>query len=159
MSECTINWTLKQMDYSSRRPLCQLRMGNWGYKIGKTCLFCVSISAATFKWHRGRIWHKRHGSLNSLCFVSAVQASGGGVMVWGYFLAALRCIWALFNMLCLKIVADHVHPFMTIPSSDGYGNTLFEGVCIRLTWHCHKHDITPVMNMKESIWMFMTVVI
>jgi len=28
------------------------------------------------------------------------------------------------------------------------GNTLFEGVCIRLTRHCHKHDITPVMNMS-----------
>jgi len=38
-------------------------------------------------------------------------------------------------------------------------NTLFEGVCIRLTWHCHKHDTTPVMNMKESLWMFMTVVV
>jgi len=31
------------------------------------------------------------------------------------------------------------------------GNTLFEGVCIRMTLHCHKHDITPVMNMKESL--------
>jgi len=39
------------------------------------------------------------------------------------------------------------------------GNTLFEGVCIRLSWHCHKHDIPPVMNMKESLRMFMTVVI
>jgi len=37
-----------------------------------------------------------------------------------------------------------------------FGNTLFEGVCIRLTSR-HKHDITPVMNM--SLWMFMTFVI
>jgi len=28
------------------------------------------------------------------------------------------------------------------------GNTLFEGVCIRLTWHIHNHDMTHVMNMK-----------
>ncbi len=40
-----------------------------------------------------------------------------------------------------------------------YGNTLLEGVCIRLTWHLHNHDMTHVMNMKEVLCMFMTTVI
>jgi len=32
-----------------------------------------------------------------------------------------------------------------------FGNTLIEGVCIRLTWHLHNHDLTYVMNMKEVL--------
>ncbi len=40
-----------------------------------------------------------------------------------------------------------------------FGNTLLEGVCIRLTWHLHNHDMTHVMNMKEILCMFMTTVI
>jgi len=30
-----------------------------------------------------------------------------------------------------------------------HGNTLLEGVCIRLTWRLQNHDMTYVMNMKE----------
>ncbi len=40
-----------------------------------------------------------------------------------------------------------------------FGNTLLEGVCIRLTWHLHNHDMTHVMNMNEVLCMFMTTVI
>jgi len=40
-----------------------------------------------------------------------------------------------------------------------FGNTLLEGVCIRLTRHLHNHDMTYVMNMKEVLCMFMTTVI
>jgi len=36
------------------------------------------------------------------------------------------------------------------------GNTLLEGVCIRLTWHLHNHDMTYDMNMKEVLFMFVT---
>ena len=36
-------------------------------------------------------------------------------------------------------------------SSGLLGNTLFEGVCIRLSLHCHNNVMTPVINMKESI--------
>jgi len=37
------------------------------------------------------------------------------------------------------------------------GNTLLEGVCLRLTSHLHDHDdMTHVMNMKEVVCMFMT---
>jgi len=35
------------------------------------------------------------------------------------------------------------------------GNTLLEGVCLRLTWHLH-HDMTYVLNMKEVLCMFVT---
>jgi len=31
---------------------------------------------------------------------------------------------------------------MLINSSLNTGNTLLEGVCIRLTWHLHNHDMT-----------------
>ncbi len=40
-----------------------------------------------------------------------------------------------------------------------FGNTLLEGVCIRLTWPLYNHDMTQVMNMKEVLCMFMTTVI
>jgi len=39
------------------------------------------------------------------------------------------------------------------------GNTLLEGVCIRLTWHLHNRDMTYVLNMKEGLCMFMATVI
>ncbi len=52
------------------------------------------------------------------CFVSTVQAAGGGVMVWGIFswhnLGPLVPIEHRLNTTAyLSIVADHVHPFMT----------------------------------------------
>ncbi len=37
---------------------------------------------------RVRIWSKEHESMDP-CLVSTVQAGGGGVMVWGYFLGTL----------------------------------------------------------------------
>ncbi len=61
------------------------------------------------------------------CLVSTVHAGCGGVMVWGIFswhtLVPLVPIEHYLNATAyLSIVADHVHPFMTIvyPSSDGY---------------------------------------
>ncbi len=38
---------------------------------------------------RGRIWHKEHESMDPSYLVSTVQAAGGGVMMWGYFLGTL----------------------------------------------------------------------
>ncbi len=59
------------------------------------------------------------------CFVSAVHAGGGDVMVSGIFswhtLGSLVPIEHCLNTTAyLSIVADHVHPFMTTvyPSSD-----------------------------------------
>ncbi len=60
------------------------------------------------------------------CFVSTVQAGGGGgVMVWGIFSWHTLCPLVpiehrLNNTPFLSIVANHVHPFMTSLSSDGY---------------------------------------
>ncbi len=70
---------------------------------------------------RVRIWHKEHESLDLFCLVSTVQA-GGGVMVWGMFswhtLGPLVPIEHRLNATAyLAIVADHVHPFMTIDYS------------------------------------------
>ncbi len=76
---------------------------------------------------RVRIWRKEHESMDPSCLVSMVQATGGGVMVWGIFswytLGPLVPIEHRLNATAyLSIVADHVHPFMTTvyPSSDGY---------------------------------------
>ncbi len=67
---------------------------------------------------RVRIWHKEYESMDPSCLVSAVQAGGGGVMVWGIFswhtLGPLVPIEHRLNTtVYLSIVADHVHPFMT----------------------------------------------
>ncbi len=69
------------------------------------------------------------------CVVSAVQAGGGGVMVWGIF------SWHTLDPLvptehCLNataypsIVADRVHPFMTTvyPSSDATSSRIMHHV-------------------------------
>ncbi len=54
--------------------------------------------------------------VNIFCH-STVQAAGGGVMVWGYFLGTLWALVPIEHRLNattdLSIVADHVHPFMT----------------------------------------------
>ncbi len=65
------------------------------------------------------------------CLVSTIQAGGGGVMVWGIFfwhtLYPLVPIEHRLNATAyLSIVADHVHPFMTIvyPSSDATSSSI-----------------------------------
>ncbi len=67
---------------------------------------------------RVRMRRKEHESMDPSCLVSAVQAAGGGVMVWGIFswhtLGPLVPIEHRLNAtVYLSIVADHVHPFMT----------------------------------------------
>ncbi len=67
------------------------------------------------------------------CIVSTVQAGGGGVMVWGYFLGTL-CIVPIKHSLnvtaYLSIVADHVHHFMTTvyASSDATSSRIMHHV-------------------------------
>ncbi len=76
---------------------------------------------------RVRIWRKEFESKDPSCLVSAVQAGGGRVMVYGIYswhtLGPLVQIEHRLNATAyLSIVVDHVHPFMTTvyPSSDGY---------------------------------------
>jgi len=66
-------------------------------------------------------------NMDPSCLVTTVQASGGGVMVWGmFFLAHFRPFVPIGHRLnataYLRIVSDHVHPFMATmyPSSDAY---------------------------------------
>ncbi len=74
---------------------------------------------------RVRIWCKECESMDSPCLVSMVQAGGGGVMVWGVFswhtLGPLVPIEHRSNATAyLSIVADHVHPFITMSQSSNH---------------------------------------
>ncbi len=86
------------------------------------------------------MWRKEHESMDPSCFVSTVQAAGGGVMVWGIFSKhTLGPLVPIEHRLkatdYLRIVADHVLPFMTTvyPSSDATSS--------RIMHHCHKAQI------------------
>ncbi len=103
ISEHTTRRTLKQMDYSSRRPhrvpllsaknrtrRLQFTQAyqNWTIEDWKNVAW--SDESRFLLRHsdgRVRIWHKEHESMDPSCLVSMVQAGGGGggVMVWGIF--------------------------------------------------------------------------
>ncbi len=142
ISEWTTHQTLKQIGYSSRRPnrvpllsaknrkrRLQFTQAhkNWTIEDRKTVAW--SDESRFLLRHsdgRVRIGCKEHESMDPSCLVSTVQAAGGGVVVWGifswYILGPLAPIEYHLNAAAyLSIVADHVHPFMTIvyPSSDG----------------------------------------
>ncbi len=141
ISEHTTCQTLKQMDYSSRRPhrvpllsaknrkqslqFAQAQQ-NWTIEDWKNIAWSdESPFLLRHSDSRDRIWRKEHDIMDSSCLVSTVQAGGGGVMVWGIFswhsLGPLGPIKHRLNITAyLSIVADHVHPFMTTvyPSSD-----------------------------------------
>ncbi len=107
ISEHTTRRTLKQMGYSSRRPHRVLLLSaknrkrriqftqahqNWTIEDCKNVAW--SDESRFLLRHsdgRVRIWRKEHESMDPFCLVSSVQAAGGGVMVWGYFLGTL---WA-----------------------------------------------------------------
>ncbi len=141
ISEHTTRRTLKLMGNSSKRPhhvhllsaknrkrrlqFTQAHQ-NWTIEYWKNAAWSDESRFLLRHWDgRVRIWCKvQHGSS---CLVSAVQAAGGGVMVWGIFswhtLGPLVLIEHRLNATAyLSIVADHVHPFMTTvySSSDGY---------------------------------------
>ncbi len=142
ISERKIRRTLKQMDYSSRRPhrvpllsaknrkrrlqFAQAHQ-NWTIEDWKDVAWTdESRFLLRHSDGRVRIWRKEHESMDPSCLVSTVQA-GGGVMVWGIFswhtLGPLVPTEHCLNATAyLSIVADHVHPFMTTvyTSSDGY---------------------------------------
>ncbi len=140
ISEHTTHRTLKQMDYSSRRPhrVPLLSDKNRTRRIQFTPAHqnCTIEDWKNIAWSdesrfllrhsdgRVRIWCKEHESNDSSNLVSTVHA-GCGVIVWGIFswhtLGSLVLIEHRLNAtVYLSIVADHVHPFMTTvyPSSD-----------------------------------------
>ncbi len=63
-----------------------------------------------------------------------------------------------FALIVIKTLMGHINALFCHFLVKGH-NTLFEGVCIRLTWHLHNHDMTHVINMKEVLCLFMTNVI
>ncbi len=107
ISERTTRRTLKQMDYSSRRPhrvpllsaknrkrRIQFAQAHKNWTIEDWKNVAWSDESRFLLRHsdgRVRIWHKEHESMDPSCLVSMVQAAAGGVMVWGYFLGTL---WA-----------------------------------------------------------------
>ncbi len=143
ISERTTRRTLKQINYSSRRPhrvpllsaknrkrrlqFTQAQQ-NWTIEDWKNVAWSdESRFLLRHSDSRVRIWCKEHESMDSSRLVSTVHAAGGGVMVWGIFswhtLGPLVPIEHRLNTTAdLSIVADHVHPFMTTvyPSSDDY---------------------------------------
>ncbi len=107
ISEHTTRRTMKQMGYSSRRPhrvpllsdknrkrRVQFTQDHQNWTIEDWKNVAWSDESRLLLWHsdyRVRIWRKEHESMDPSCLVSTVQAGGGGVMVWGYFLGTL---WA-----------------------------------------------------------------
>ncbi len=138
-----IRRTLKQMGNSSRRPhrlpLLSAKNRKRRLQFAWAHQNCIIEDWKNVAWSeksrfllrhsdgRVRNWRKEHESMDPSRLVSTVQASGGGLMVWGIFswhtLGLLVPIEHCLNATdYLSIVADHVHPFMTTvyPSSDDY---------------------------------------
>ncbi len=125
ISEHITRRILKQMGYSSRRPHQVPLLSAKNRK--RRLQFTLAHQKWTIEdwknvwWfllrHSGgrvRIWRKEQESMDPSCFVSTVQAGGGGVMVWGIFswqtLVPLVLIeHPLDTTAYLSIVADHVH--------------------------------------------------
>ncbi len=148
ISEHTTHRTLKQMDYSSRRPHRVLLLSaknrkrrlqfaqahqNWTREDWKNVAW--SDESRFLLQHsddRVRIWRKEHESLDPSCL------NGSGwwwCNVWGIFswhtLSPLVPIEHRLNATAyLSIVADHVHPFMTTvyPSSDATSSRIMHNV-------------------------------
>ncbi len=187
ISERTTRRTLKQMGYISRRPQrvpllsaknrkrrLQFAQAHQNWTIEDWKNIAWSDESRFLLRHsdgRVRICRKKHESMDSFCCVSMVQASDGGVMVWGIFfwhtLGPLVPIEHCLNATAyLSIVYYHFHLFMTtvFPSSDGYlqqDNAPCHRVKIISDWFLeHDDEFTlikfppqaPDLNPIQHIW-------
>ncbi len=99
ISECKTSQTLKQLGYSSRRPhwvlLLSAKNRKWRLQFAHQnwrIEDCKNVAWSNESWFllrhsdsRVRILRKEHENMDSSGLVSADQAVGGGVMVWGIF--------------------------------------------------------------------------
>ncbi len=133
ISESTTHRTLKQMDYSSRRPhrvpllsdknrkqRLQFTQAHQNWTIEDWKNVAWSDESWFLLWHsddRVRIWHKEHESMDPFCLVSMVQAGGGGggVMVWGIF---------SWHTLCPLVPNEHrLSTIMAPPEADVFARS------------------------------------
>ncbi len=130
ISEHITRRTLKQMDYSSRRPhrvpllsaknrkrRIQFAQAHKNWTIEDWKNVAWSDESRFLLRHsdgRVRIWHKEHESMDPSCLVSTVQAGNGvGIFSWHTLGPLVPIGHHLNTTVYLSIVADHVHPFMT----------------------------------------------
>ncbi len=99
ISECKTSQTLKQLGYSSRRPhrvlllsaknrKWRLQFAHQSWRIEDCKNVAWSDESWFLLWHSDssvRILRKERENMHSSGLVSADQAVGGGVMVWGIF--------------------------------------------------------------------------
>lgn len=110
----------------------------------KRCmLWWVSISAVTLR--QGFFYCKQHDGTDPSCLVSAVQAGGGGVIVWG-LLTPYYQLSIVKNPAHLSAVADHVHPFLCqFLSSIG---------CTRLQSLNHRKPVSWTPDHVADVWIW-----
>jgi len=135
-------------------------------------LLCFSIHAdwqngLSVSWptqHAERFWE----SCWSWCSVLGLIYSHYELKKIGFFFFYIaNSNGPLVKMSTLKMLKSHMMHFylkknfifLLLLLLFKFGHTLLEGMCMRLTWHLHNHDMTYVMNMLEVLCMFGTTVI
>ncbi len=165
ISEHTTRRTLKQMDYSSRRPhrvpllsdknrkrriqFTQTQQ-NWTIEDWKNVAWSDE-SRFLLRHSDGsvRIWRKEHESMDPSCLVSTVQAAGGGVFVCIFLVhfGPLSINWASFKHHSLP-----EYCYWPCPSLYDYSVSIFWCTSSRIMHHVTKlkSSQTGFLNMTMS---------